>query len=392
MKPGRREPRRARRWADSGTRRRPVHSGSRGRAALACPIIAGDSHLIRSLAVSRAHAVRPEGEAEGWVIGDRRVEAETDGEATRPLSGADVALLSLLEGLAEEGYQFLTPGPNTYRRLRLLQGRREAANLQDVFGWNLPFRPGAIPARLVALARAGGILAQRGSRCAVRLAVARLGDLLFLHSPIPARDANHVFFGPDSYRFAHFIDAEVPAFRPGARILDLGCGAGVGGLVAARRAAHVRLTLSDINPKALRLAGVNAAFARQTPDLIACDGRPLAAGPFDLIVANPPYISGSGLTYSDGGKARGAELSLAWARSSLSALAPGGRLLLYSGSAIVRGADPLRRELQALAEAAGASFRYGELDPDVFPATLLNPGYWGVDRIAAVGAVLVKRS
>ena len=109
-----------------------------------------------------------------------------------------------------------------------------------------------------------------------------------------------------------------------------------------------------------------------------------------MIVANPPYISGSGLTYSDGGKALGAETTLAWAKSGLSALAPGGRLLLYSGSAIVRGVDLLQRELQEVAATAGASLRYGELDPDVFPATLLNPGYWGVDRIAAVGAVLAK--
>jgi len=361
-----------------------------GRPDLA--IYAGDSHLNRSLVVSRDPTARPEVAADGWVVPEGERQAEARDRETRPPSAADGALLELLHGLAEDGYQFITPGPNTYRRLRLRRGRREAASLQDVFGWNLPFRPGAIPERLVALARAGGILSQRGPRCAARLAVASVGDLLFLHSPIPARRATHVFFGPDSYRFASFVDAELPALRPGARILDLGCGAGVGGLAATRRAGHVRLTFADINPEALRLARINAAFAQQTPRLAACDGLPVGAGPFDLVVANPPYISGSGLTYSDGGKALGAETTLAWARSSLTVLAPGGRLLLYSGSAIVRGVDPLRRELQAVAEAADASFRYGELDPDVFPATLLNPGYWGVERIAAVGAVLVKRS
>ena len=57
----------------------------------------------------------------------------------------------------------------------------------------------------------------------------------------------------------------------------------------------------------------------------------------------------------------------------------------------MRGVDLLRPALAAIASAAGASLQYRELDPDVFPATLLRPQYWGVERIAAVGAVMVKR-
>jgi SAM-dependent methyltransferase len=263
-------------------------------------------------------------------------------------------------------------------------------DLAEVFGWNLPFRAGAIPEHLVSLGRAAGILRPSGGGWRASLSVASLGELLFLHSPIPARGADHVFFGPDSYRFAGFIDAQLPVLPPRARILDLGCGAGVGGLVAARKTARARLTLSDINPAALRLARINAAFAGRSPAVVACDGPPSAPIAFDLVVANPPYISGSGYSYSDGGGALGGAATLDWTRMALKALAPGGSLLMYSGSAIVRGVDHLRLGLHSTAEQFGARISYAEIDPDVFPLTLLNRQYWGVERIAAIGAVLAK--
>ncbi|MFI4950852.1 MAG: hypothetical protein ACHP7A_07415, partial [Caulobacterales bacterium] len=113
-------------------------------------------------------------------------------------------------------------------------------------------------------------------------------------------------------------------------------------------------------------------------------------GPFHLVISNPPYILGSGRTYSDGGGALGAEVALRWTKAALGNLAPGGRMLLYTGSAMVGGHDALRAALGELAAEAGCSLAYRELDPDVFPATLLNRRYWSVERIAAVGAVLAR--
>jgi methylase of polypeptide subunit release factors len=333
-------------------------------------------------------------------IGGAR-EAPRRGAADRPqrpvadaaayLAKADMPLLELLQELADQGYQFTTPGPLSHRRIRLRRSRRDAEAAEDVFGWNLPFRRSALGPRLVELMAAGGILRPHGERFVSALGVASVGEQLFLHSSMPREAKGHVFFGPDSYRFVDFLRAELPPLGPGARIADVGTGAGVGGIFTASRAPGSRLVLADVNPEALRLARINAAFAGLAPQLRQCDGVPAEDGPFEVVTANPPYVAGTGLTYSDGGGAMGAELSVSWAEAAMARLSPGGRLLLYSGSAIVRGQDGLKRALADIAERAGCSFRYRELDADVFPATLLHPRYWRAERIAAVGAVMVKR-
>ena len=61
------------------------------------------------------------------------------------LSAADDALLRLLQVVAADGYRFTTPAPNTHRRIRLRRRLARAADLQDVLGWNLPFRPAGLP-------------------------------------------------------------------------------------------------------------------------------------------------------------------------------------------------------------------------------------------------------
>ena len=62
----------------------------------------------------------------------------------------------------------------------------------------------------------------------------------------------------------------------------------------------------------------------------------------------------------------------------------GGRLLLYTGSAIVDGRDDLRDALAAAIPDAGCTLDYRELDPDVFGEELERPEYAEVDRIAAI--------
>lgn len=49
--------------------------------------------------------------------------------------------------------------------------------------------------------------------------VSRVLDSLFLHSAYPTTAHDAVFLGPDSYRFADLIVAQMPKLAPGARFL-----------------------------------------------------------------------------------------------------------------------------------------------------------------------------
>lgn len=303
---------------------------------------------------------------------------------------ADVALLALLEALKARDYAFVTPTPATHARVVARPERRTAHDLADVLGWSLPFEAGVVDPALLALLEAAGQVETHGTLLRAACRVSSLHGHLFLHSAYPTERADAVFFGPDSYRFADFIQTRLQGCD-GARIVDIGTGAGVGGIVAADVCADARVTLTDINPQALRCARINAAFAGLDVTLVEGDGLAGVPGPIDVAIANPPYIIDSqGRAYRDGGSMHGGELSLAMAREAAARLSPGGRLLLYTGSAIVRGHDALRAALETAMAELGCALDYRELDPDVFGEELDQPGYADVERIAVVGAVATR--
>src|SRR5690606_23767482 len=95
------------------------------------------------------------------------------------------------------------------------------------------------------------------------------------------------------------------------------------------------LVLADINPAALPYAAANAAAAGLGSALcVQGDLFAPAPGAFDLIVANPPYlVDGAARAYRHGGGALGSALSERIVHEGLPRLAPGGRLLLYTGIA-----------------------------------------------------------
>lgn len=297
----------------------------------------------------------------------------------------DQALIEVLRRLKADGYVFVTPTPATHAVV-LGKKPKRARSLRDVLGWSLPFDEGLLAPALFDLLQAGGALRPEGKNWKSRFRVSSLDDRLYLHSAYPTDGADSVFFGPDSYRFASFVRARMTG-RP-AVVADIGAGAGVGGLTAAELAPSARVVLTDVNPEALRLARINAeaaGIAVETRLAEGCDGLPEAV---DLILANPPYmVDDQGRAYRDGGELHGGALSLDWARQAIGRLKPGGRLLLYTGSAIVDGVDHLKAELAGL---AGAGLAYRELDPDVFGEELCRPAYAAVERIALVGAVLTR--
>ena len=80
---------------------------------------------------------------------------------------------------------------------------------------------------------------------------------------------------------------------PGLRVLDIGCGCGAVGLAAAARETTAQVHAIDSHSRAIE-ATLWAAQANDIKNLTAaldCDGRSLAAGAFDLVLANPPYFS-----------------------------------------------------------------------------------------------------
>jgi len=78
-------------------------------------------------------------------------------------------------------------------------------------------------------------------------------------------------------------------------VLDICCGSGCIGL-SIKRASDCRLTLSDISPDALEVAGINANRlfpASGGISFVQSDLFENISGKFDLITANPPYLSES---------------------------------------------------------------------------------------------------
>ncbi|RZF64650.1 class I SAM-dependent methyltransferase [Sphingomonas populi] len=302
----------------------------------------------------------------------------------------DEALLALLRLLAERGYAFVTPTPLTHARVVARTDRQRARSVRDVLGWSLPFRRGEIDAEVEALLDRAGMLHAEGAMLRSRVRVSSLHGRLFLHSAYPTNDTDAVFFGPDSYRFADLIRSEL-SDGESLRMLDIGTGSGVGAIVAALARPNAPVSATDINPRALRFARINAAAAGVTIDAYHAPTLDPLDGVFDVVTANPPYIiDADSRLYRDGGGMHGAQISFDMTRMALDRLAPGGRMILYTGSAIVAGGDALKQALADDVSPRGYGLAYRELDPDVFGEELDQPGYADVERIALVAALITR--
>ncbi|MDR5710216.1 MAG: class I SAM-dependent methyltransferase [Armatimonadota bacterium] len=118
--------------------------------------------------------------------------------------------------------------------------------------------------------------------------------------------------------------------RPEDEILDVGCGYGVIGLVAAAQASRGRAVLVDINERAVALARGNALRngIRNVEVLWGDLYEPVGDRAFDLIVTNPPIRAGRAVVRAliEGARAH---------------LRPGGRFYLVARTA--QGARTLGR-------------------------------------------------
>ena len=84
----------------------------------------------------------------------------------------------------------------------------------------------------------------------------------------------------------------------GGEILDLGCGWGVIGISIARKWPEARVTMADINTRALDLSRENAKRNRAEVVCAESDGMEAFEGKnFDAVVTNPPIRAGKQVIY-----------------------------------------------------------------------------------------------
>lgn len=313
---------------------------------------------------------------------------------TKPIPPETEPLYHLGNWLRQEGYAFVTVTPATHARVISRDPAREAASLEDIFGWNMHFRPEVLPGEALTLLREAGAVEENPGLLRSRVRFSTLDELIFVHSGYPTHKEDAVFFGPDTYRFATLIERTMQGLDTSGihTIADIGCGSGAGGIVARRlldRQAP-QLILSDINPLALRYAGINTALAGlEAPIVRQGDLYAHVGAPLDLIVANPPYLVDThNRAYRHGGGMLGAELSRRVVLEGLPRLGANGLLVLYTASAIVSGCDTFRETVREALDHPDIEYEYREIDPDVFGEELENPAYAEVDRIAAVSLVI----
>ncbi|MGZ5203060.1 MAG: methyltransferase [Telluria sp.] len=309
------------------------------------------------------------------------------------------ALSALGRLLREREYRFTTVTPATHRRVNRRAENAWAHDLRGALGWSRPWREGVLPPEIEARLDEAGLREpddRDGAGHRARIRASTIGRQLYFHSAWPTDDDDAVFFGPDTYRYVAALRRSLASDllrRPVRRAVDVGCGAGPGAIELALCCPGATVYGTDINEDALALTGVNAEL-NGASQVIPCRSDLLDGvdGRFDVVMSNPPYIlDADELPYRHGGGEHGAELSIRIVKAGLARLHPGGSLLLYTGVAIVDGADRFLDAILPVLNETCEDWRYEELDPDIFGGQLDCDGYEKVERIAAVWLHAVKR-
>ncbi len=107
-------------------------------------------------------------------------------------------------------------------------------------------------------------------------------------------------FSPTKIDLGTWLLVDSMQIAPDSKVLDLGCGYGVLGIVAAKLAPTGFVTMVDVNERAIELAkknirrnGVLNAKAKRG-DLYA----PVSGETFDVILSNPPFSAGMETVFS----------------------------------------------------------------------------------------------
>ncbi len=142
-------------------------------------------------------------------------------------------------------------------------------------------------------------------------------------------------FSRDRVDFGSQLLIEAMQIGPADAVLDLGCGYGPIGVVAARLAPRGFIYMVEINERAAQLARRNLALNRiVNAEVRVGDGlEPVRGIAFDTILTNPPFRAGKAVVYR-------------LLEEACQALKPGGSLWVVVH--YKQGAPSLRRKLEAL--------------------------------------------
>lgn len=140
------------------------------------------------------------------------------------------------------------------------------------------------------------------------------------------------------------LAAAVPV-GPGARVLDLGCGAGTAALCLGARVPGLALYGLEVQPDYAALARRNAAENGQAFEVVEGDLREmpkaLRALTFDAVLMNPPYHPPGAAPARDAGRdaahREGAARLGDWLAAGLRRLRPGGVLVVVHRAARLGG-------------------------------------------------------
>ena len=179
-----------------------------------------------------------------------------------------------------------------------------------------------------------------------------------------------------------FLLSSLPQLKPGLRVLDLGAGSGLLGMLLLRRCPDITVTGLELDPLAAALGQRNAQenglsqLSFRQGDLR--DSSNVPAGQFDLVICNPPYFpAGSGAS-APGAARRTAREEVSCTLEDVCSAAV--RALRWSGSfCLVHRADRLTDVLCAMraARLEPKRLRFVQKNATTAPSLLLAEGRMG---------------